>query len=190
MLILVAGLILFFAIHSVRMVAPGFRDAQLAQSEGRWKGIYSLVSLVGMALIIWGWIVFRPEAPAIYEPPAWGRHVAMLLVWIAFVLAATANMPAGRIKHWIKHPFLTAVILWSVAHLLANGELASLLLFGGFLLYAVVNRLAVIPRGDPAPAVVRPRSDLIALVAGTVLYLIFVLWLHGWLFGVSPFGQA
>ncbi len=188
MLILIAGLAVFFAIHSVRMAAPAVREGQVAVAEGRWKGIYSLVSLVGLALIIWGWIVYRPEAPQVYDPPSWGRHVAMLLVWVAFVLLAAAYMPAGRIRHWLKHPFLTGIILWAAGHLLANGDLASLLLFGSFLVYAVVNRLAVIPRGDPAPAVVRPRSDVIALVAGTVLYAVFVFWLHGLLFGVSPLG--
>ncbi|MHB1109374.1 MAG: NnrU family protein [Devosia sp.] len=187
MWVLILGLIVFFSVHSVRMVAGGFRERQLEASPGRWKGIYSLISLVGFGLIVWGWILFRAEAPEIYEPPAWGRHVAMALVWIAFILLA-ANMRAGRINAYLKHPFLTGVILWSAAHLLANGDLASVLLFGTFLVYAVVNRIAVIPRGDPAPAVVRPGSDLIAVLAGTALYVVFVLWLHGWLFGVPLLG--
>lgn len=186
MWILILGLVVFFATHSLRMVAGGFRDAQLQANERRWKGIYSLLSLLGFGLIIWGWIVFRGEAPQVYDPPSWGRHLAMALVWIAFILLASANMPAGRIRYWVKHPMVLGVAFWAAAHLLANGDLASLLLFGAFLAYAVVNRLAVIPRGDPAPAVVRPRSDLVAVLAGTVLYVIFVLWLHGWLFGVSP----
>lgn len=186
MWILVLGLVVFFGIHSVRMVAGGFRDAQLAANEKRWKGIYSLLSLLGLALIVWGWIAYRGEAPQVYDPPTWGRHLAMALVWIAFILLAAANMPAGRIRYRVKHPMLAGIGLWAVAHLLSNGDLASLLLFGAFLVYAAVNRVAVIPRGDPAPAVVKPRSDLIAAVAGSILYVIFVLWLHQWLFGVSP----
>lgn len=186
MWILILGLAVFFGVHSVRMVAGGFREAQLAANEKRWKGIYSLLSLVGLALIIWGWVAFRGEAPQVYEPPAWGRHLAMALVWIAFILLAASNMPPGRIKFWVKHPMLLGVALWAAGHLLANGDLASLLLFGAFLGYAIVNRLAVISRGDPAPAMLQPRSDLVAVVAGTVLYVIFVLWLHQWLFGVSP----
>lgn len=188
MWVLILGLIVFFSVHSVRMVAGGVRERQLAVSAGRWKGVYSLVSFVGLGLIVWGWILFRAEAPEIYEPPAWGRHAAMALVWIAFVLLAAANMPAGRIKAYVKHPMVTGIALWAAAHLLANGDLASLLLFGTFLVYAVVNRIALIPRGDPAPAVVRPSSDLIAVLAGTALYVVFVLWLHGWLFGISPLG--
>lgn len=188
MWVLILGLIVFFAIHSVRMVAGDFRATQLDANPRRWKGIYSLLSAVGLGLIIWGWVLFRPEAPQMFEPPTWGRHLAMLLVWIAFVVLAAAEMPAGRIKYWVKHPMLLGVMLWALAHLLANGDLASLLLFGSFLIYALVNRVAVIGRGDPAPAILRSRSDLIALIAGTVLYGIVVVWLHGWLFGVSPMG--
>ena len=184
--ILVLGLVVFFAMHSVRMVAGGFREAQVAANERRWKGIYSLVSLVGFVLIVLGWILYRAEAPELYEPPAWGRHVAMALVLVAFILLPAANMPPGRIRAYVKHPMLIGVILWAAAHLLVNGDLASLLLFGAFLVYSMINWLAVIPRGDPAPAVVRPRSDVASVLAGTVLYVIFVLWLHGWLFGVSP----
>jgi uncharacterized membrane protein len=110
----------------------------------------------------------------------------MVLVWAAFILLASANMPAGRIKQWVKHPMLLGVGLWALGHLLANGDLFGLLTFGAFLLYAIINRIAVIPRGDPAPVVVRPRSDVISIVAGTVLYAVFVLFLHQWLFGVSP----
>jgi uncharacterized membrane protein len=187
MTILILGLVLFFGIHSVRVLAPGFRDAQLAASENRWKGIYSVVSIVGVALIVWGWHVFRPDAPEIYEPPSWGRHVTPLLVLIAFVFIAAANAPAGYIRHYVKHPFLTGIILWSGGHLLANGDLASLILFGAFLVWSVVDLIAVIPRGDPAPKVVRPMSDVIAVVAGAAVFAVFGLWLHGWLFGVDPF---
>ena len=187
MLVLVLGLVVFFAIHLVRVAAPGFREAQIAASEGRWKGIYSLLSVVGLALIVWGWNLYRPEAPEIYEPPGWGRHAAALLVLVAFVLLAAAYPPPGRIRHWVKHPMLVGVMLWAAGHLLANGDLASLLVFGGFLAYAIVDLIAVIPRGDPAPAVVRPLSDLTAIVAGAVVFAVFALWLHGWLFGVEPF---
>jgi len=187
MAILVLGLVVFFAIHLVRIVAPGFRAAQIAAGENRWKGIYTVISLVGLGLIIWGWRVYRLEAPEVYAPPEWGRHVTPLLVLVAFILIAAANAPAGYIRHYLKHPFLTGIILWSLGHLLANGDLASLLLFGSFLVYSVVALVAVIPRGDPAPAIVRPRSDIIAIVAGAVVFAVFGFWLHGWLFNVEPF---
>ena len=187
MTILVLGLVVFFAIHLVRIAAPGFRAAQIAANEKRWKGIYSVVSLVGVALIIWGWHLYRPEAPEVYSPPEWGRHVTPLLVLIAFILAAAANAPAGYIRYYLKHPFLTGVILWSAGHLLANGDAASLLVFGAFLVYSIVDLVAVIPRGDPARAVVRPRSDIIAVVAGVVVFAVFGFWLHEWLFGFDPF---
>ena len=187
MLILIAGLIVFFAVHLVRVVAPDLRESQIAANPRRWRGLYSLASLAGFALIVWGWIVFRPEAPEVYMPPEWGRHVASALVAPAFILIVAAYQPAGYIKKWVKHPMITGVVLWSIGHLLANGDLASVLVFGSFLAYAIVDRIAVIPRGDPAPLVKRPRSDLVAIVAGLAVFAIFGFWLHGWLFGVSPF---
>jgi uncharacterized membrane protein len=186
MLILVLGLAIFFAIHSVRIVAGGFRDAQIAANERRWKGLYSLASIIAFGLIVWGWKIYRPEAPEIYEPPSWGRHVAWVLVLAAFISLAAAYLPAGHIKHRLKHPMLVGIIFWAVGHLLANGDLASLLVFGAFLVYAIVDRVAVIPRGDPAPAVVQPRSDLIASGIGVVAFIVFGFWLHAWLFGVAP----
>ena len=187
MAIFVLGLVVFFGTHLVRVAAPNFRAAQVSANERRWKGIYSLVSLAGIALIIWGWHLYRPEAPEVYAPPEWGRHVTPLLLLIAFILVAAANAPAGYIRHYLKHPFLTGTILWSLGHLLANGDLASLLLFGAFLVYSIVDLVAVIPRGDPAPTVVSPRSDVIAVVTGAVVFAVFGFWLHGWLFGVEPF---
>jgi uncharacterized membrane protein len=166
--ILVLGLVVFFAVHSVRIFADPWRASQVAANERRWKGLYSLASLVGFALIVWGWIAYRPEAPQVYIPPGWGRWVAIVLVWAAFVLLAAAYAPPGYIKSTAKHPFLTGVILWGIAHLLANGDLAGVLLFGAFLLYALLDRIAVIPRGS-------------------VVYAIFGYWLHPLLFGVGPF---
>lgn len=187
MAILILGLVLFLGIHLTRVVAPGFRNAQLAAGEGRWKGIYSVVSVAGLALIVWGWHLYRPDAPEVFTPPAWGRHVTPLLVLFAFILFPAANAPAGYIKHYLKHPMLIGTILWSGGHLLANGDAASLLLFGGFLVWSVIDLVAVIPRGDPAPAILKPRSDIIAIVAGAVLFAVFGLWLHEWLFGFDPF---
>lgn len=188
MTILILGLVLFLGAHSVRILAAPFRYAQIAASPGRWKGLYSVVSAVGLALIIWGWILFRPVAPPLYDPPPWGRHAAMGLVWIAFVLLAGSNGPVGRIKATVRHPMLLSTIAWSAGHLLANGDQASALLFGSFLVWAIVDLISALGRREPAPVVTRPIADLVAVVAGTVLYALFVLGLHRVLFGVSPLG--
>lgn len=188
MTILILGLVLFFAVHSVRIVAGPFRNAQIAASPGRWKGLYSLAAAAGLGLIIWGWIQYRPLAPQIYDPPAWGRHVAMLLVWAAFILLAGSNGPVGRIKAAVRHPMLIGVILWSAAHLMANGDLASLLLFGSFLAYGVIDLISALGRREPPPVATRPLADVIMVVAGTALYVLFLMFLHRALFGVSPLG--
>lgn len=186
--IFLAGLVVFFAIHSVRMVAPGFRDERLlAMGTGPWKGLYSLVSLVGLALLIWGWMLYRLQAPEIYVAPDWGRHAAALLVPIAFVLQVAAYLPQSHIAGAVKHPFLLSVMLWSVGHLLANGDLASLILFGSFLVYAVVDRIAVSARPESEIVTHNWRDDILALVIGLAAAGVFAFFLHGLLFGVSPF---
>ncbi len=188
MTILILGLVIFLGIHSVRILAGPFRDAQVAANPGRWKGLYSLVSGLGFVLIILGWIKFRPLAPPLYDAPAWGRHVAMALVWAAFVLMAGSNGPVGRIKATVRHPMLLGVVLWSVGHLLANGDEASSILFGSFLAWAVVDLFVALNRDEPAPVVTKPLADVIAVVAGTALYAVFVLFLHRVLFGGAPLG--
>lgn len=188
MLVLIAGLVVFFGVHASRMLVPGWREAQLAASEGRWKGLYSLASLVGFGLIVWGYVLYRPGAVQLYVPPDWGRHLALGLVWVAFVLLPAAYQPAGRIKASLQHPFLVGVMLWSVGHLAANGDLAGVMVFGAFLAYSAWNLVAVLSRGEPRATFTGYRGDLIAVGAGTVAYAVFLLWLHGWLFGVAPLG--
>lgn len=188
MVYLILGLVIFFAIHIVRMLAPGFRDARLtAMGEGAWKGLYSLISLAGLALAVWGWMQYRPDAPQIYTPPSWGWHATALLVLVAFILNFAAYQPAGRITAILGHPFLLAIIFWSAGHLIANGDLASLILFGSFLIYAIWNRISVASRDEPTPVFVSYRGDIIAVAIGIIAYAVFVMWLHGWLFGVVPF---
>lgn len=188
MTILILGLVAFLGVHSVRILAAPFRDAQIAASPGRWKGLYSLVSAVGLGLIIWGWILFRPTAPQLYDPPSWGRHAAWGLVWLAFVLMACSNGPVGRIKATVRHPMLLGTIAWASGHLLANGDQASVLLFGAFLIWAILDLASALGRKEPAPVVTKPIADVIAVVAGTVLWALFVFFLHRLLFGVSPLG--
>lgn len=186
MTLLILGLLIFLGLHSVSIVAPAWRDAQVAQrGENAWKGAYSLLSIVGFALIVYGYGQARQAPLVLYTPPAALRHVAMLLMLPVFVLLLAAYLP-GRIKSAVKHPMLLATKLWATAHLLANGNLADVLLFGGFLAWAVADRISLkrrTPRAVPgAPA--GPMNDVIALVAGLALYGVFVVWAHGWLIGI------
>jgi len=184
---LIAGIIIFLGVHSIRMVAPDWREKQIAaRGEKAWKGPYALAIFVGLALIIWGFIQARPESAFIYEPPAFMRHITLTLMWISFVALAASSTPAGKIKAWLKHPMITGIKIWAFAHLLANGDMASLILFGSFLAWGVWNRIVVKRRGDPTPVAGPVINDVKAVVGGTVLYVVFVFWLHEWLIGVAP----
>ena len=187
MLILILGLVIFFAAHVFVSFRPQ-REAVIARlGLGPYKGLYSLVAATGLALIIWGFIRYRSEGLIqIWEPPHWLHHVAMPLVWFAFVALASRRAPAGRIKGWLRHPMLVAVKAWALAHFLVNGDLGGMLLFGSFLTFGVYDRIAVKQRGDEgAPRLDHfTRGDAIALGAGTVVYAI-VLLLHPYLFGVA-----
>lgn len=184
---LIAGLIVFLGVHSVRAVAPAWRDAQVARfGEGPWKGIYSLVAIAGFVLLVWGYGQARPDAPILYEPPLWVRHIVILLMWIALILLVATYAPTGHIKKRVKHPMITAVKIWALAHLLANGDLATILLAVAFLGWAVFVRIAEKRRGNPVFGAVSVTGDIVAVVVGTALTLWFVFQLHQWLFGVSP----
>lgn len=187
MTILIVGLVLFLGIHSVRILAAPFRAAQIAANPGRWKGLYSLVSAVGLGLIIWGWMQFRPLAPQLYDPAPWGRHATIGLVWIAFILMACSNGPVGRIKATVRHPMLLGTIAWSAGHLLANGDQASAILFGSFLVWAILDLASALGRKEPAPVVTKPAADVVAVMGGTVVFVVFAVFLHRLLFGVAPF---
>lgn len=191
MIVFIAGLILFLGIHSVSIVAPGWRMAQVAQrGEGAWKGIYSIVAGVGLALLIVGYGMARREPVVLYAPPAALRHLALLLMLPVFPLLFAAYLP-GRIRSAAKHPFLLAIKLWATAHLLANGTLVDVLLFGSFLVWAVVDRISVKRRSvaeahDAPTAPPRAINDVIALVGGLATYVLVVFWAHRLLIGVSP----
>jgi uncharacterized membrane protein len=186
--ILILGLILFLGAHSVSIAAPAWRDATVARiGDGPWKGLYALISLAGFALVIVGYGLARQQPLVLYTPPAALRHVALLLMLPVFVLAFAAYLP-GRIKSAAKHPLLVATKLWALAHLLANGTAADVLLFGGFLAWAVAERVSLKRRpARPVPAApARPFNDAIAVGAGLAVYAAFVLGLHQWLFSVAP----
>ena len=190
MTLLVLGLIVFLGTHSFSM-ARNRRAAVIAKiGEGPYKGIYSLLSLAGIVLISIGYGQYRAGGYVpVWDPPVWTRHLALLLVWFAFVFVAAAYLP-GRIKRTLKHPMLAGVKVWALAHLLANGDLGSILLFGAVLAWAVAARISVKRRDEAKPhgAPLEPpaglRNDALALAVGTVLYVAFVVWLHPLLIGV------
>ncbi len=188
MAVLVAGLLVFLGLHSVAIVAPHWRDAQVARfGEARWKGLFSLISAIGLVLIIVGYGLARQSPIVLYVPPSALRHLAWLLLLPVFVLLLAAYLP-GRIQSVTRHPMLLATKLWATAHLLANGTAADVLLFGGFLAWAVADRISMkrrTPRVKPELPAGR-FNDAIAVVGGLILYGLTFAFLHVWLIGVAP----
>jgi uncharacterized membrane protein len=190
MLILILGLILFLASHSVRIFAEPWRQRQIARmGEGPWKGAYSLVSLVALVLIVWGYGLARQDPIVLWDPPLWTRHVALTLNLIAFVLLGVFLLPAGRMKARLGHPLLLSVKVWAFAHLIGNGTLADLFLFGSLLVWAIVD-FGANRRRDRAQGTVRiagpARNDVLAVLVGVAIWAALVFWLHEWLIGVDP----
>ncbi|MGB5474721.1 MAG: NnrU family protein [Gammaproteobacteria bacterium] len=186
MSLLIIGLLLFFATHSISIVNVSWRN-RIAARIGTlsWQGLYSMAALAGLLLIIWGYGLARQDPVVLYLPPAWLRHGAMLLLIFMFPLLLATYLP-GRIQTVTKHPMLIATKLWALAHLLANGNLADVLLFGSFLTWAVVDRISLKKRPvQVVPALPASRiNDVLAIVLGLALYVVFVFWGHGWLIGV------
>jgi uncharacterized membrane protein len=191
MTLLIAGLIVFLGAHSLRIFADDWRSAQVARlGPGAFKGIFSVVSVLGFVLIVIGYGQARTAPIVLWDPPLWTRHVSALLVLFALVLLAATYVPRNRIKAMVGHPMIIGVKIWAAGHLLANGTLADLLLFGGFLAWAVFDFRAARAR-DRAHG----RAAVNATLAGTVativvgvgLWAALAFYLHGWLFGVQPF---
>ncbi|WP_029058550.1 NnrU family protein [Stappia stellulata] len=188
MTMLIAGLIIFFGVHTLPM-KPELRGRMRARlGDLGYKGAFALVSLLGLVLIVYGYGMARAAGPVLlYSPPVWMSHITMLLMLPVFVLLVAAYAPTGHIKARVKHPMILAVKVWALAHLLANGDLASVVLFGGFLAWGVVDRISLKKRGDIGGAGALRKSvagDAISVVAGLGLYAAFVVFLHMWLIGV------
>ena len=185
---LLVGLLLFLGAHSISIIAPDLRNRMAAKSELGWKAAYSIVSLIGVVLIVRGYGASRLDPTLIYSTPVWLKHLSALLLLPVFSLFLAPYFP-GRIKEKTKHPQLVAVKLWAFAHLLVNGTLADILLFGGFLAWAVADRISM-KRRPARPLPGAPRSavnDVILIVVGLALYLVTVFGLHERWFGVAPF---
>ncbi len=192
MKLLLLGLFVFLATHSVRIVADEWRTQTRARlGELTWKAVFSLLSLLGLALIIWGFGLARQEPVQIWSPPLGMRHLASLLTLFSFVLLAAAFIPGNSIKARLHHPMVLAVKVWALAHLLANGNLAHLLLFGSFLAWAILDFTAA-RRRDRATGTRYRRGSAgatgITVLAGLTGWIVFAFWLHGMLIGIRPLG--
>jgi uncharacterized membrane protein len=183
------GLIVFLGVHSARIVALETRNRLVASyGEGAWKGVYTLISLVSFVAIIYGYQDAKAGLGFVWAPPVWTRHIAVVLMLPALIFLVAAYVPS-KLKARLKHPMLVAIKVWALAHLLANGLGVHLVLFGSFLVWAIVDRISVKRRGEPDP--VAPAGwtgDVIAVLAGTGAWVFLLLWGHQWLFGVAPIG--
>jgi uncharacterized membrane protein len=192
MAVLILGLVLFLGVHSTRIVADGWRSSMIARiGDKPWKGLYTLASLAGFALIIWGFGIARRNPVYLWEAPMAMRHLAGLLMLAAFILLAATYVPRNAIKARLHHPMVLSVKLWALAHLLANGNLADVVLFGAFLLWAVFSFRAARARDRRDGTVYPPGTaagTVITVAVGVVVWAVFAFWAHGLLFGVRPFG--
>jgi uncharacterized membrane protein len=190
MLVLLLGLLLFLGVHSLRALAPGFRDARIqAWGPTAWKLGYSLLSLAGLLLIIHGYGIARAEPVLVWSPPMGMRHLAALLTLPAFILLAATYVPRNHFKARLGHPMLLAVKLWALAHLLAVGWLHAIVLTGAFLAWAVFAFRQARRRQPAAGAAARPTvvGSSVAVIIGALAWGLFALHLHLRLIGVAPF---
>jgi uncharacterized membrane protein len=191
MIVLVIGLVLFLGAHSTRIVADDWRNARLASlGEKRWKGLFSLVSIVGFVLLVWGYGIARRDPVVLWAAPVWARHLAALLMLVSLVLLAASQVPRNGIKSAVRHPMVLSVKVWAFAHLLANNTVADLVLFGAFLAWALLDYRSTRQRDRAAGTVYPPGTlgrTLATLALGVALWAVFAFWAHGLLFGVRPF---
>lgn len=192
MTLMIAGLVLFLGAHSVRIYAEGWRTARLAaMGEKGWKAAFSVVSIVGFVLICYGYALSREAPVDLYNPPVWTRHLAALITIPAFILIVAGQIPGTYIKQAVKHPMVLGTKAWAFAHLLANGRLADVILFGSILVWAILDFKAARGRDKaqglayPAKGVVR---DVAAVVIGLAAWAAFAMYLHAAWIGVRPFG--
>jgi uncharacterized membrane protein len=190
MSLMILGLLLFLGIHSTRVFADGFRSARIAQlGDKGWKLLYTALSLAGFVLLCWGYALARQQPVLLWSPPPWTRHVAALLMLPSFVLVMASQIPGNAIKHRLQHPMLLGTKIWALAHLMANGTLADVLLFGSFLVWAILTFRSARQRGESRGRPPTMGGTLAVVGTGTVLWLVFAFWAHRFLIGVSPFGR-
>ena len=187
---LILGLVVFLGVHSVRIVADDARTAMIVRLGGNgWKGLYSLLSLIGLGLVIWGFGLAREQPTALWSPPFFMRHVAWLLTLLAFILLAAAYVPGNAIKARLHHPMVLGVALWALAHLLANGNLAHAVLFGSFLIWALLSFAAARARdraGHLQYAAGTAAGTVMAVLLGAAAWVGVAFWAHGLLIDIRP----
>lgn len=191
MALLIIGLLLFLATHLVRVLAPGFRTASIARfGKPVWMGLHSVTSILSIVVLAYGFDAARETTGMLYNTPAWMPHLTALLMLFAMILLAAGLLPAGHIAVKTKHPILTAVKLWAVAHLLSNGETASVLLFVTLLAWAVIVRIAIKRRARAGEVTERAFAgaqwDVFAVILGVAATVAMIGGLHEWLIGVAP----
>jgi len=187
--LLLLGLAIFLATHSTRIFAPAWREARIAGwGVARWKGVVSVLSVIGLLLIIWGYGQARQQPVLLWTPPGGLRHAAALLTLPAFVLLVAAYVPRNHFKSRLGHPMVLAVVLWAFAHLLVNGRLHGVLLFGSFLLWAMLSFRAARRREPPNQAPASTTRTLLAVVIGAAAWAGFAFYLHARWIGMAPFG--
>jgi len=191
MTVLIAGLLIFLGVHSLRIFADDWRRRQIVRlGEARWKGLHSLASALGLGLIVWGVSLARAHPLIVWEPPGEMRYVAALLTLPAFILLVAAYVPANRIKRVVGQPMAAGVAFWALAHLLSNGRLSDVWLFGGFLAWSLLSFEAA-QRRDRAAGLSRPAGslsrDALTVAIGAGAWVAFAVYLHTWMIGLRPF---
>ena len=189
---LILGLVVFLGVHSVRIVADGWRASTINRvGEGPWKAAYAFLSLLGFALIVWGFGQARQAPVVVWQPPTGMRHASALLTLIAFVFLAAAYVPRNAIKARLRHPMVLGVKVWALAHLLANGRLAGMVLFGAFLVWAVLLFRSSRQRdraNPPQPVQATAAATVLTVLLGGAAWAAFDFWGHLKLIGISPLG--
>lgn len=190
MTLLILGLVLFLGTHSVQIAAPALRERAIAGGGGTraWMLSYMAISGIGLVLVIIGYGMARHDAPLLYHPPTALRHLTLLVMLPVFPLLIATYLK-GRIGQLLGHPMLIATMLWAVAHLMANGNLADVLLFGSFLVWAALDWQSLLRRessASPRAGANWGRNDAIAIIVGLAIYLAFIGGVHALLVGVSP----
>jgi uncharacterized membrane protein len=192
MSLLIIGLIIFLGSHSCRIFSEPWRNNMIDRlGEVKWKGLYTIISFIGLALIVIGYGQARQTPVVLWQPATYLTHIAVLLNLVAFIFLAASASTNNAIRLKVKHPMILGVKVWALAHLLANGTLVDLILFGSFLLWAVLDFRSARKRPIhmQEKVVASTKATIVVIVTGIVVWAAFIFGLHQYLIGVSPLGS-